>query len=144
MQYLVRLIFLMMTVMGLSLLVMGVKDFRHGKESHVWPKVEAIILFDGHENLWNLTGTHYAYYFEGKNRRAKRVSFIGSNRLFRMEKSKFFKAGQMVDIYVNPHDPEMTVMEAHANIIGLLFFILTGTMISFFSLGCLFQTFRTD
>ena len=132
--------FALLAIWGGCLLFFTVQNYSLARLSVSWPVANAIITDNGKEGFMSMHEGDYVYNLFGQNHRGRRVRFFMNNRIFSGTPKRDFIAGDVIEIYINPEDAKISVVEPGASTIGFLIMLGASVVILFSGLGAEIST----
>ncbi|MEM8770866.1 MAG: DUF3592 domain-containing protein [Pseudomonadota bacterium] len=126
----VLVLFLIIAVLGFLAAGFFVRDYSRARASHVWPVVEGIVLSRRPEDGGRV---RYVYSYRGRTYEAHRERVFSAQ--FLKAPSQEFTPGAIMDVYVNPADPEFSVLYPGGATAAFVVFSLLSGLVVFIGVG---------
>ncbi|MBI1366848.1 MAG: DUF3592 domain-containing protein [Alphaproteobacteria bacterium] len=125
--------FILLTVAGLALGGVAVRDFGEARASVSWPRTEGVVLSPGEDGRFR-----YAYVADGRSYESSRIAFLTSNFLAPAYQKP--APGGAIAVRYDPEDGARAVLRPGGS--GGVFAILLGlaALLAFVGLGGLIRT----
>ncbi|MEM8935743.1 MAG: DUF3592 domain-containing protein [Pseudomonadota bacterium] len=125
----VMVLFSTLALVGIAAGGYFVNDYARARASQSWPVVDGVILTQLAEN----DAARYAYSMDGRSYESSRERVFLAG--FSNQSSGDYEAGQIVPVYVNPHDHSFSVLApGGASIAFVICSIIAGAFV-FFGVG---------